>query len=115
MATYDPARAGVPSIKGIGMLGKGIGMLGIPVDARSLILDDNFNERPFSSTAEAIAYFDTAIKREGKFSVFIDNGGITKEYWWRDGTGDGDLVLKITADLDIPVYIPQLGDDFFDI
>lgn len=104
MATYDPQRAGIPSNKGAGVLGK-------PVDARSWIVDDNFTERNFNTTAEAIAYFDTSVSRQGKFSVYITADSVTKEYWWRDGVADSDLILKLSGGDDVP--LPTSSNDTF--
>lgn len=92
---------------------KPIATVGVVLDRRSEYPDEtNFLSRAFVSTTEAKSYYNTSFKRDGKFSVFINDtgvlqsdgtilGGIVKEYWWRDGTADADLILKVSGGGDI--------------
>lgn len=84
----------------------------VPTDARSYFFDKaNFLYRPYVSTAEVVAYLDTATKRTGSFPVYINDtgtlngstgvlsGGKVKEYWFTDPVA-GTLEWKrfMTAD-----------------
>lgn len=77
-----------------------------PTDARSYYFQpDIFVYRPYQSTAEVLSYLDTDAKRTGQFSIIVNDGtldtttgqftgGVNKEYWFKDGVTDGDLVEK---------------------
>jgi parallel beta-helix repeat (two copies) len=66
-----------------------------PTDARSYFYDEAlFKYRPYNSTAEVLTYLDKPDYRTGHVSAFIEEGGVINEYWFKDGTGDNDLVLK---------------------
>jgi len=87
--------------------------LGLPTDARSFYYDPspNFRYRPYTSPAEAIGYLPVQY-REGKFTVFVQSvpGAQTKEYWWRDGTADLQLIEKgstITYATDLEMEVPE--------
>jgi hypothetical protein len=82
----------------------------VPTDARSYFYDTAISKyRPFQSLTEARTYLDTAVKRTGHFSIFINLTGTlntstgvfsdptTKEYLFRDGVADADLVEKATG------------------
>lgn len=85
---------------------KSYGVQGIPDSARSYFYDDvtHFKYRPFQNTAEVLAYFDTAAKRKGQFSIIINSGGTlidgeiiggtNSEYWFQNGVEDSDLIIK---------------------
>lgn len=84
---------------------KPIGLIGKPVDARSYFYDTtNFVYRAYVSTAEVLAYLDTASDRTGQFPIIINTGGsltagvitggTNAEWWFKDGEADGNLVLK---------------------
>ena len=47
---------------------------------------------PYSSTTEATTCIAAGVRYSG---LTVNVGGV--EYWWKDGTGDGDLVLKTTG------------------
>jgi len=87
---------------------KSIGLTGKPVDARTYYYDSvNFTYRPYVSSAEVLGYLNTADSRKGNFPIIINSGGtlsggvvtggVNTEWWFRNGTADGDLVLKTTA------------------
>jgi hypothetical protein len=67
-------------------------------DARTLF-SDGITYRAFASTAEALAYLDQPRYRQGYFPIVVDDGSGAKEYWFRDGTADGDLVTKQSSSL----------------
>jgi hypothetical protein len=67
-------------------------------DARTLF-SDGITYRAFASTAEALAYLDQPRYRQGFFPIVINDGSGAKEYWFRDGTADGDLVSKGASSL----------------
>jgi hypothetical protein len=48
---------------------------------------------PYVSTAEANASVNINFRHKGK-TVIIDDGSGPKEYWWKAGTANVDLVLK---------------------
>lgn len=78
----------------------------IPADSRSMFYDGtNFLWRPYQSTAEVLSYLNTATSRSGRFPIYVNvggtlngngtfTGGVIYEYWFRNGTADGDLALK---------------------
>lgn len=76
-----------------------------PLDARSQFWDGiNFKWRDYQSTAEAIATLNQSKFRFSHFPVWIHSGGtlsggvwtggITLEYYWKDGLLDANLVYK---------------------
>lgn len=83
---------------------KPFGALGFNLDARSKYFDKvNIVRRPFISVAEVLTEFDTSFKREGNFTIFVNDtgvlqpdgtilGGTLKRYWWKDNTTDAGLV-----------------------
>lgn len=84
---------------------KSYGVIGpIPDSARSWYQNPDFSMRPFMGLDEVKAYFDTPFKRMGKFTILVNEGGTLsngsivggtyKEYWWRDGAADNQLVAK---------------------
>lgn len=84
---------------------KPIGLIGKPVDARSYYYDTTyFKYRPYVTTAEALAYLDTASIRAGQFPIIINSdgtlsngvitGGANAEWWFRDGVLDANLIFK---------------------
>ena len=85
---YNPQKDGI-------VVSKPFGALGFNVDARSTYYDDiTKTRRPFVSTAEVLSYFDTAFKREGNFTILVDDGSGVVKYWFKDGVADSDLVLE---------------------
>lgn len=100
MAVYNPQIAGIPSNKAPGLLNK-------PIDSRSWCLTDDFSIRPFVSTAEVLAYFDTPDKRAGNFEIYININNDLKIYWFKNGVSDANLVEKITGGGTEIVYIPS--------
>ena len=80
-----------------------------PTDARSMYYDGtNFLYRAYQSVSEANTYLNLAKYRQGKFSLFMNltgtlngngtyTGGSLKEYWYKDGVADGDLIEKTTT------------------
>lgn len=46
---------------------------------------------PYASVAQALLAIDSAVRYRG-MTINVDG----KEYWFRDGTGDGDIKLKRT-------------------
>lgn len=95
--TYNPSLF-TASNKSYGTIGP------MPTDARYWFQNPDFSMRPFMSLNEVKQYFDTPYKRRGKFTVLVNEGGTLangdivggtyKEYWWRDGTSDAQLVPK---------------------
>lgn len=114
---------------------KPIGLVGKPVDARTYYFDSvNFTYRPYVNTSEVLGYLNTAVSRQGNFAIIINTGGslsagvitggTNEEWWFKNGTADGGLVLKsggsptppdpqpITAGVDDnPLVIPYAGND----
>lgn len=106
-----------PSVDGVPGRNQPVGISGTPLDGRAQFHDTTANAskrwRDFQSTAEVLSYYNTAGKREGKFSVFIHSGGSlssgvwtggsTVEYWFKDGVTDADLVVK-SGSVDLSAY-----------
>lgn len=80
---------------------------GKPDSARSYYydIDNTFRFRPFLSVEEVINYFPNSNNRRGHFSVIINfggtlnndgyiTGGENREYWWKNGLLDTDLIEK---------------------
>jgi hypothetical protein len=79
----------------------------IPTDARSYYYDAGlFKYRPYVSTAEVLAYLTLTKYRQGHFPIYINStgalqpngditGGVTEEWWFKNGTANGDLVKKL--------------------
>lgn len=66
-----------------------------PVDARSYYFDTvTFAPRPYASTAEVLAWLNQPRFRTGHFPIFISFGAVVKEYWFKNGTADSNLVEK---------------------
>lgn len=92
----------------------------IPTDARSFFYDASlFVLRAYQSTAEVLAYLNLPKYRSGNFPIYINDGtlsgstftgGTIKEFWFKDGVTDGDLVEKAGGgvlalmDQTIPIY-----------
>lgn len=78
---------------------KPYGVQGLPIDARSYYYDEvSFTYRPYNNNAEVLAYLNTSNKRIGNFSIFIKDGlGLVREWWFKDGTTNADLVEKISG------------------
>jgi hypothetical protein len=84
-----------------------------PTDARSMFYDeDNFVYRAYVSTAEVLTYLSLPKYRTGQFDIVVNTGGVlgvngvitggTNAIWFfRDGTADGDLILKIADAADV--------------
>lgn len=80
----------------------------VPTDARSYYYDEVlFKYRPYVSTSEVLSYLSIPKYRTGQFPIFINStgtlnpngtitGGVVEEWWFRNGTADGDLVRKYT-------------------
>jgi hypothetical protein len=95
-----------------------------PTDARSYYFQsDIFVYRPYQDTAEVLAYLDTAQKRTGQFSIFINDGtldsttgeftgGVVHEWWFKDGVADGDLVEKLAGGGGGGSFSVSVVDDF---
>ena len=72
----------------------------------SIILNDNLSIQapksadsrygPYADTATAIASVTAANRYQG-LVVGISGSGSIVEYWWRDGTADANLILKVEA------------------
>lgn len=97
-ATYDPSQHTV-SNKAYGVA------QAAPTDGRSYYLDMTlFKYRPYAGTAEVLSYLNTDAKRTGHFPIYVSTGtlesdgtftgGEVKEYWFKDGTADANLVVK---------------------
>lgn len=91
---------------------KPYGTQGTPVDARSWFYDEStFSYRPYNSTSEVLTYLNTASYRRGNFSIFIQDGSNLKEYWFKDGVTNTNLVEKVLDlsqfpdDVDFPDFI----------
>jgi hypothetical protein len=77
---------------------KPIGISGKPTEARSYYYDSgSFSYRLYNSPEEVLSYLNTTTYRTGHFSIFILISGQVKEYWFRDGTADNNLVEKTTS------------------
>lgn len=111
-----------PQIDSAFVVNKPVATIGVSLDRRSqLAVEEDFLSRDFISTTEAIEYYSTAFSRGGGFSVFVNEtgvlqpdgsilGGVRNEYWWKDGTADGDLVLKVTDITNVsPVFSSELN------
>ena len=80
----------------------------VPTDARSYYYDAvNFVLRPYISVLEVTAYLDLPKYRTGQFPIIINSGGTLNpngtitggtitEWWFRNGTANGDLVQRFT-------------------
>src|SRR5436190_19025155 len=65
------------------------------VDARSYFYDDaNAIYRTYANTGEVLSYLLPVKYRTGNFSIFVKNGTLVEEWWFRDGTADNQLILK---------------------
>jgi hypothetical protein len=98
---YDPTKH-TPSNKAYGVA------QAAPTDARSMYYDTTlFRYRPFQSTAEVLTYLPLAKYRTGGFDILVNSGGsldtgvitggVNTAYWFRNGTHDSNLVVKIIA------------------
>lgn len=68
---------------------------GTPTDARYWYYDDSiFTYRPYNSTGEVLSYLVGADARAGAVTVQVMVTGVLREYWFRDGVADGDLIAK---------------------
>lgn len=81
---------------------------GFSTDGRSQFLFDSFPYyvyRDYKSTTEVNTYLYLSKFRMGKFSVYVHTGGtlntngtytggVTDEYWYKNGTADSNLVIK---------------------
>ena len=77
------------------VIAKPLGAVSFNIDSRSTYFDEStYTRRPFTSTAEVLAYFDTAFKRRGNFTILVDDGSGVVKYWFKDGVADSDLVLE---------------------
>lgn len=86
--TYNPALHTVTN--------KAIGIAqATPCDARTFYYDaGTFTYRPYANRAEILAYLNLAKYRVGNFPIIMDSSSVRYELWFRNGTTDGDLVLK---------------------
>lgn len=94
---YNPQDDGI-------VIAKPLGALGFPIDSRSTYVDKiNILRRSFISLNEVLNYFDTPLKRDGGFIIYVNDtgvlqpdgtilGGEDKTYWFKQGTADADLV-----------------------
>lgn len=78
---------------------KPYGVQGLPIDARSYFYDEAlYSYRAYNTNQEVLDYLDLPDKRKGNFSIFIkDNLGLIREWWFKDGVLDIDLVEKNTG------------------
>lgn len=101
----------VPNEDGI-VLARPIGALYYAIDARSTYFDiDYYVRRPFSSLAFVKSYFPLEDFRRGMFSIYVNEtgvlntstgyleGGVTKEYWWKEEDLSDDGLVEKTSDL----------------
>lgn len=96
-----------PSLHTVSNKGYGVAQAS-PTDARSKYYDAaNFVYRAYSSTGEVLAYLNLSKYREGQFDIIVNSGGslsggvitggTNAVYWFKNGTANGDLVLKNTV------------------
>jgi ribosomal protein L35AE/L33A len=96
--TYDPSLS-TPTNKALGIA------QATPTDARTYFYDaTNFVYRPYQSTAEVLSYLNLSKYRTGQFDIVVNSGGVlsngvitggTNSIWhFKNGTANGDLVLK---------------------
>jgi hypothetical protein len=90
-------------------INKGLGVAqAAPTDARSMFYDaDNFVYRAYQNTTEVLTYLSLAKYRTGGFDIIVNSGGSLASgvitggtntvYWFRNGTHDSNLVVKIVA------------------
>jgi hypothetical protein len=94
-----------------------------PLNAKSLFYDAvNFKFRPFLNIAEVNSYFNILSYRDPTFDVIINTGGtllngvitggVNDAYWYKDGTANGNLVLK-TNSVDLTPYYTKIQIDDF--
>jgi hypothetical protein len=99
--TYNPALS-TPTNKALGIA------QATPTDARSYFYDaTNFVYRPYQSTSEVLSYLNLSKYRTGQFDIVVNTGGTlsngvitggTNTIWYfKNGTANGDLVLKETV------------------
>jgi hypothetical protein len=87
----------------------------VPTDARSKYFvkyNNLFRYRVYQSTAEVLSYLSLPKYRGGQFPVFVNVGGTlqadsltfvggnTVEYWFKNGTTNGNLVMKTVQSRD---------------
>lgn len=106
MGVYNPSNH-IP-------LSKAMGATRFPVDGKFMYFTNGENGkyeyRPFISLSEVIAYFPLGSDfRKGAFEICVNSGGtlsgdgsvvtggLNSVYWWANGVGDSDLILKTGA------------------
>lgn len=103
--TYNP---GIDSI----VLARAVGALYYSIDGRSTYPDtDRFVRRPFQSLEFVKSYFNNEEFRRGMFSIYVNetgtlnestgyiDGGVTKEYWWKEEDLSDEGLVEKTSDL----------------
>jgi hypothetical protein len=89
---------------------------GVPTDARSYFYDEAlFVYRPYKDVPEVLTYLNTDEYRTGQFPIFVSSGslqadgtftgGTITEYWFKDGVGDSDLVVKSFPSTPLPADV----------
>jgi hypothetical protein len=80
------------------VLNKPLGIVGKSSDLRSQVYE-SFAYRDYTSTAEVLAYLSvsgnpaaTADLRKGHFPIFVNDAGVSKTYYFKNGLEDVDLV-----------------------
>ncbi len=117
-AQYNPAIAGTTSNKPYAPSSAS------PTDSRSYYYDAvNFTWRPYQSTAEVLFYLNLPKYRTGQFDIIVNaggvlsggliTGGINTVYYFKNGTADSNLVVKVSAAVDPSLFLlkaSNLGD-----
>lgn len=99
--TYTPSQHAGPQNKPSGISSA------TPLDSRSVFYDaTNFVYRPYVSTSEVLSYLNLAKYRTGQFDIVVNSGGslsgggvltggVNTIYYFKNGTADSNLVIKI--------------------
>lgn len=69
---------------------------------------------PFTSVTQANAAVNIVFRHKGK-TVLIDDGSGSKEYWWKAGTADVNLVLKEAPGLNQPYKVTLITNGSYQI
>ncbi|GGH18668.1 sialidase family protein [Mucilaginibacter phyllosphaerae] len=89
-------------------LEKSMGIESKPVDARSYFYDETLAVyRPYLNIDEVFDYLNTGDARTGQFPIIVNTGGyvldgnvyegVNKEYWFKDGISNCELIEKAEA------------------
>lgn len=107
---YNPAIAGTTSNKPYAPA------QATPTDSRSYYYDAvNFTWRPYQSTSEVLFYLNLSKYRTGQFDIVVNvggilsggliTGGVNTVWYFKNGTADSNLVIKVTVAVDPSLFL----------